>query len=356
VSRFHSLVVRDVRRETPDSVSVAFEVPEALRDAFAFRPGQYLTLRATLGGEDIRRSYSICSGTADGEWRVGIRHVPGGAFSAFANENLRPGDRLDVMPPEGRFTPGPARGPRHVVGIAAGSGITPILSIVRSLLATEPETRLTLVYGNRTTASVMFAEDIEDLKNRHLGRLSVLHLLSRETQDVPLLSGRIDADRIRRIAAGAADLANADEVFVCGPEGMVGEARRALTVLGVPEDRVRAELFTPAAPRATFAPTPAGNAGRPVARVTATVDGRRHAFDLLEGDPDLIAAAARIGMDMPFSCRGGMCCTCRCKVTEGAAAMAVNYSLEPWELDAGFVLACQARPTTPTLALDFDAM
>lgn len=356
MSRFHPLTIRDVRRETADAVSVAFEVPDGLAQAFAFAPGQYLTLRADIDGEEVRRSYSICSGVRDGEIRVGIRKVPGGAFSTFANENLKPGDRLDVMPPEGRFTPSASVGPRHVVGIAAGSGITPILSIAKSLLATEAETRVTLVYGNRTTASVMFAEEIEDLKNRYLGRLSVLHLLSREAQDVALLSGRITAEKLAGIAGGAADLGSADEVFLCGPEGMTTAARQALTALGVPPERVRAELFTPAAPRRHFVPPQGEAAARIVSRITVTLDGRRHAFDLLAGDESLIEAAARSGIDLPFSCRGGMCCTCRCRVESGAAGMALNYSLEEWEMKAGFLLACQAKPTTPDLVLDFDQL
>jgi ring-1,2-phenylacetyl-CoA epoxidase subunit PaaE len=356
MSRFHSLTVREVRRETADAVSIAFDVPGALASAFAFAPGQYVTLRAVIGGEEVRRSYSICSGTADGELRVGIRKVPGGTFSTFANENLKPGDRLEAMPPEGRFTPSAAAGPRHVVGIAAGSGITPILSITRSLLASEPETRVTLVYGNRTTASVMFAEEIEDLKNRHLGRLSVLHVLSREAQDVELLSGRITAARLKGMARGAVDLAGAHEVFLCGPDGMIAAAREALADLGVPPERVRAERFTPSETRRGFV-APAGPAAEQVvARVAVTLDGRRHAFDLLAGDGGLIEAAARAGVDLPYSCRGGMCCTCRCRVESGAAIMETNYSLEEWELKAGFLLACQARPTTPELALDFDQL
>ncbi len=357
MSQFHALTVAEVRRETPDSVSVRFAVPDALLPTFAFLPGQYLTLRATIGGEEIRRSYSICSGLDDGDLRVGVKKVRGGAFSTFANENLKPGDTVDVMPPDGRFTAMPeAANRRHVLGVAAGSGITPVLSIIRSLLAREPETRVTLVYGNRTTTGVMFAEEIEDLKNRHLGRFGVAHILSREPQDVEILSGRIDAAKLRALAAGVLDLASVTDAYVCGPEGMVDEVKTGLAALGLAPERIRTELFTASAPRRNFT-SPAGDAAAAVlAAVSVRLDGARHTFDMLAGDESVIAAAARAGLELPYSCKGGMCCTCRCRVDEGTAEMAVNYSLEEWEMKAGFVLACQARPTTATLALDFDAI
>jgi ring-1,2-phenylacetyl-CoA epoxidase subunit PaaE len=356
MTRFHALTIDDIRRETADSVSIRFAVPEALKAAFAFRPGQYLTLRTSLDGEDIRRSYSICSGLDDGELRIGVRKVAGGAFSTYANENLRPGDVLDVMPPEGRFTPSEAAGGRHILGIAAGSGITPVLSIARSILAREPASRVTLIYANRTSGSVMFAEEIEDLKNRHLGRFAVTHLLSREAQDIPLLHGRITAEKLRELAEGVVDFKGVDEAFLCGPEELVAEAREALASFGAAPARIRSELFTPSAPRKRFVAPPAAEAGRAIARITVTLDGRRHAFDLEAGDESLLVAAERAGLELPYSCKGGMCCTCRCRVISGAADMAVNYSLEAWETDAGFTLACQARPTTTELALDFDEL
>jgi ring-1,2-phenylacetyl-CoA epoxidase subunit PaaE len=356
MSQFHALTVADVRRETPDSVSVRFLVPDALAPAFAFRPGQYLTLRATIGGEEIRRSYSICSGVDDGDLRVGIKKVSGGAFSTYANENLKAGDSVDVMPPAGRFTAVPSAGDnRHMLGVAAGSGITPVLSIIRSLLAREPGTRVTLVYGNRTSSSVMFAEEIEDLKNRHLGRFSIAHVFSRESQDVEVLSGRINAGKIRALAAGALDLASVTDAYLCGPQVMVVEAKTALAALGVAPERIRSELFTASEPRNNFRPPAEEAAAEPIASISVRLDGARHAFDMLAGDESVIAAAERAGLELPYSCRGGMCCTCRCRVEEGTVEMAVNYSLEEWETRAGFILACQARPTTGMLALDFDA-
>jgi ring-1,2-phenylacetyl-CoA epoxidase subunit PaaE len=357
MSRFHKLTVADVRRETRDSVSIRLAVPEALQSAFAFTPGQYLTLRAKLDGEDIRRSYSICSGPDDGELRVGIKKVPGGAFSTFANENLKPGDSIEVMPPQGRFTPKPASAGRHVLGIAAGSGITPVLSIIRSILSREPASRVTLIYGNQTSQSVMFAEEIEDLKNRNLGRFAVAHILSREAQDVAVLAGRITTEKLRALANGIVNLASVDEAFLCGPEGMVREAKEALAALGVQPGRIMAELFTTSAPRKHYnAPVSMQQTAETVSRITVTLDGKRHAFDLLEGDASLIDAAERNGIELPYSCKGGMCCTCRCKVESGAAEMALNYSLEDWEMKAGFILSCQARPTTLALALDFDQL
>jgi ring-1,2-phenylacetyl-CoA epoxidase subunit PaaE len=355
MSRFHTLTVADIRHETRDSVSIRLAMPEALKASFAFAPGQYLTLRATLDGEDIRRSYSICSSPDDGELRVGIKKVQGGAFSTFANETLRVGDILEVMPPQGRFTPKLASSGRHVLGIAAGSGITPVLSIIRSILSGEPASQVTLIYGNQTSQSVMFAEEIEDLKNRHLGRFAIAHVLSREVQDVTVLAGRITAEKLEALAQGIVNLATVDEAFLCGPEGMVREAKAALLKLGMAPGQIMAELFTTSALRKHYVVhLPARDHVETVSRITVTLDGKRHAFDLLKGDESLIEAAERNGIELPYSCKGGMCCTCRCKVESGAAEMAFNYSLEDWEMNAGFILSCQARPTTPALALDFD--
>ncbi len=233
MTRFHPLTVAEVRRETKDSVSIRLAVPDGLGDAFAFAPGQYLTLRTMIDGEEIRRSYSICSAPEDGELRVGVKRVEGGAFSVFANENLKPGDMIEAMPPEGRFTPAADRRSRDVLCVAAGSGITPVLSIARSLLVREPDSRVTLVYGNRSSASVMFAEAIEDLKNRHLGRFAVIHLLSREAQDIPLLTGRITGEKLKELAGGLIDVGSIDEAFLCGPEAMIAEARATLAALGL---------------------------------------------------------------------------------------------------------------------------
>jgi ring-1,2-phenylacetyl-CoA epoxidase subunit PaaE len=347
---FHALTVAEVRPEGPEAVAIRLEVPEDLRDAFAFAPGQYLTLRAEVGGVDMRRSYSIASLPGEGLW-VGVKHVPGGVFSGFA-QGLRPGDRLRVMPPEGRFTdPGCGR----LVLVAAGSGITPMVALAGAALARGAA--VTLVYGNRRSETIMFREVLERLKDRYLDRFTLVHVLSREEQDVPLLNGRVDGDRIARLArAGVVDLAGADGVFLCGPGEMIDAVEAACLSLGVDRARIHHERFhmdgeAPRAPRSAAAEAVAAQG----VAVEVVLDGARRGFVMGPGDDTVLAAAERQGVELPYSCRGGMCCTCRCRVTEGRAEMAVNWSLEPWELEAGFVLACQARPLTGRLALDFDA-
>ncbi|RBP12020.1 ring-1,2-phenylacetyl-CoA epoxidase subunit PaaE [Roseiarcus fermentans] len=354
MSRFHSLEIVDRRQETADSVSLAFAVPESLRGAFAFQPGQYLTVRVTIDGEECRRSYSICSGADEGELRIAIRAVEGGRFSRFAAESLGRGARLDVAPPEGRFT-AEIGADRHYAFFAAGSGITPVISIVRSTLAADARARATLVYGNRTSASIMFREALDDLKDRYLGRLAVFHVLSRERQAFDLLNGRIDGARVALFARTIVAPADVDAWFLCGPFGMIEDGRTALLAAGVEPSRIKAERFStdgalPPAPGP--APARAGHEGE--AQVDCILEGRSRRIAVEPGRL-IIEAAHGQGFEIPHSCKGGMCCTCRCKVLAGAVAMDVNYSLEPWELEAGFVLACQSRPLTPAVTLDFDA-
>lgn len=357
MSRFHSLTLTDVRRETADAVSLAFAVPPELAADFAWQPGQYLTLRALVDGEDVRRSYSICAGPEDGELRVAVKHVEGGRFSGHANAGLKPGEVLEVMPPSGRFTLAPATGPRLVLCFAAGSGITPIISIIRDLLAREPETRVMLFYGNRTIGSILFREALEDLKNRYLTRLSITHVLSREKQDVPLLNGRLDAEKLRAFTGRLFDPAAVDDVLICGPAQMVADVEGVLSEAGIDRARIRHELFlapdaAPQAPRkpAAAAGTRAGNA-----RVTVILDGLRTEIAVpFEGGISVIEAAGKQGVDLPYSCKGGVCSTCRCMTRAGEVEMMLNYSLEQWETDAGYVLACQTRPLSDEVILDFD--
>ncbi len=357
MSRFHALTLTDVRRETPEAVSLAFAVPPDLAGDFAWQPGQYLTLRALLDGEDVRRSYSICAGPEDGELRVAVKHVEGGRFSGHANTSLKPGEILEVMPPIGRFTLAPATGPRLVLCFAAGSGITPIISIIRDLLAREPETRVMLFYGNRTIGSILFREALEDLKNRYLTRLSITHILSREKQDVALLNGRLDAEKIGAFTGRLFDPAVVDDVLVCGPARMVADVESVLTAAGVEKARIRHELFlapdaAPQAPRPVAAAAPArtGNA-----RVTVILDGIRTDIAVpFEGGISVIEAAGAQGVDLPYSCKGGVCSTCRCMTRAGEVEMMLNYSLEPWETEAGYVLACQTKPLSDEVILDFD--
>lgn len=354
--RFHALPIREIRRETPDAVSIAFVVPENLAEAFRFEQGQYLTLRTTLDGAEIRRSYSICAGEDEGELRVAIKEVEGGAFSTFANRQLTPGTTLEVMTPMGRFGSAArqARG-GHAMFFAAGSGITPVLSIIRTRLAKDPDCRLTLFYGNRNSAGILFREQLDDLKDRYLGRLAVHHILSREAQDIDLLNGRLTPEKIALLVKTAGGIEAVDDIYLCGPEAMIDGAKQVLAGMGAAPEQLHAELFTSATPpRAGIRPKMAETAAAGIP-LTITHDGQRHAIALQAGET-VLEAAERAGLDVPYSCRGGMCCTCRAKVVEGAASMDVNFSLEPWEVEAGFVLACQCRPTGDRLAVDFDQM
>lgn len=355
--QFHDLSVADITRETADSVCVAFDVPEGLRDAFRYRPGQHLTLRASIGGQDVRRSYSICSGLNEGRLRVGVKKVDGGVFSAFVNDRLSAGDIIQVMPPQGGFAVDVSEAGAHdYLMIAAGSGITPVLSIIRSTLECEPASEVTLVYGNRETGSIMFREELEDLKDRFLDRFRTVHVLSRETQDVPLFNGRIDAERLSKLArAGLIRPDQADGIYICGPGELIDEAAQALETLGAERTRIHFERFT-----TDGAPHAVSKAAREAAEKGVTVevvlDGVSKSFSYDDPSKRIVDAAAAKGLDLPYSCAGGMCATCRCKVVEGSAEMDVNYALEPWETEAGYVLACQSRPTSAKLVLDFDAV
>jgi len=354
MSRFHALRIANVRRETADTVSLAFDVPDALRDGFAFQPGQYLTLRTVLDGEELRRSYSICSGLDDGEVRVAIKLVRDGRFSAWAHEALQPGHAIEVMPPQGRFTVALDRSAaRTYLGVAAGSGITPVLSILRSVLTREPGSRFVLLYGSRATAGIIFREALEELKDRFMARLTVVHVLSREQQDVPVLSGRLDGARVTALLRGLVDVPRIDEAFLCGPEAMIEEVSSTLADAGLAPDHIHSERFTtgtpfPARPRPFQQPGAA-----PFAVATVVSDGIRTAVPIEEGET-VLDAALRAGLDLPYSCRGGMCSTCRARVSDGAVRMDVNYGLEPWETEAGYVLTCQARPTTARVLVDYD--
>lgn len=356
--RFHALKVKDVKRETAEAVSISFDVPEPLRDAYRFSAGQYLTLRAVIDGAEVRRSYSICAGEDDGELRVAVKKIDGGVFSAFANENVAAGDEIDVMTPSGRFLlPAHEGGRRSLVAIAAGSGITPVLAMIRTVLTREPESEFFLFYGNRSAQTIIFKEEIEDLKDLFPTRFGVFHVLSRETQDVEILSGRLDRDKLATLLTHVVPAREADALFLCGPGEMIEGATATLKELGVDEARIHREFFTPADGSTPHAAKPAhadADTGH-AARAELIIDGARVAVPVAAGET-IIDAAIRAGVEAPFSCKGGMCCTCRAKVEAGEVDMAVNYSLEPWEVEAGFVLTCQSRPVTDTVVLDFDAM
>ncbi|MFY9213036.1 MAG: 2Fe-2S iron-sulfur cluster-binding protein [Aestuariivita sp.] len=347
---FHDLTISAVHPETDSAVAISFDVPAELAAAFAFEPGQYLTLRASVSGQDIRRSYSIAS--APGEpLTVGIKRVDDGAFSTYA-QDLKPGDTLQVMQPEGRFV---TKGARKIVLIASGSGITPMVSIASDVLDQGGE--VTVIYGNKRTDTIMFRDALDGLKDRYLDRFTMIHVLSREPQDVAILNGRITGEKVIALGqAGAIDLIGADGVFLCGPGEMIDDVSAALVAADIPKERIHFERFyqdgeVPRAPKSAAAEAAAASG----VAVEVMLDGTRRLFRFEAQDDTVIDAAARQGLELPFSCKGGMCCTCRCKVAEGSAEMAVNYSLEDWELKAGFTLACQARPTSDKLVLDFDA-
>jgi ring-1,2-phenylacetyl-CoA epoxidase subunit PaaE len=352
--RFHRLAVSDLRRETADAVSLTFAIPKELEDDYNFSPGQYLTLRITMDGEEVRRSYSICSGPDDGELRIAVKKVDGGAFSNWAADELKRGDELDVMTPTGRFgvVPAPSEARVHV-GFAAGSGITPILSIAKGVLAREPNSRFFLFYGNRSTEGMLFREALEELKDRFIERLSVFHVISGEEQDIPILHGRLDGEKVRVLLRSLVPAANVDHVFICGPTGMSEDIEATCRDIGIAAERIHVERFV-----SEFGGKPRPKAvvpasAPPKAFAALIIDGKRREVPVAEGEA-ILDAALRAGMDLPFACKGGMCSTCRAKLIEGAAQMEVNYSLEPWELEKGFILTCQARPTTDKVVVDYD--
>lgn len=353
---FHALTVKDIRRETPECVSVSFDVPAGLTAAYAFRPGQYLTFKKVLGGEEIRRSYSICSAPLDGELRVAIKKLEGGVFSTFANDELRVGDELDTMPPEGRFgTELDPSARKHYLMVAAGSGITPIISLTKTILAEEPHSQVTLVYGNKTKGSIIFKADIEALKNRNLQRLSVYHVLSRERAEAEFLAGRIDAQKCEYLLEKLVDPKSIDAAFLCGPEEMILAARDVLVARGVPAARVHFELFFSAKSQARkAAASKAAAATGEQSQIVLKLDGIETTFPLGYAGENILDAALKHGVDLPFACKGGVCATCRAKVETGTVEMDVNYSLAPDEIEAGFVLTCQAHPRSPNVKVNFD--
>ena len=393
---FEPLEIAEVRRETPEAVSVVFAIPEALREAFRFKPGQHLPVRATIDGEEQRRTYSICSRPGEPNLRIAIKRVAEGRFSNWANDTLEAGGRLEVMPPAGRFVlpEGDGRA-RHIVAFAAGVGITPIIAMAKHALAHDPATSFTLVYGNRTPQSILFREELEDLKDCHLGRFTLLNVLSRnEESSAPLLEGRITGEKVKALAATLLDPDEVAHFFLCGPGSMIKDARDALLELEVPRAKIHHEFFAPGggayrgkqgrqaspSPRLSrgegrgegqpLAPSPVSaphpnplpteelaegtNAPRATEAI-AILDGIRHRFTVPPGG-HVVDAALAAGIRVPYSCKGGMCCTCRARLVEGQVEMTLNYSLEPWEMERGFILTCQAVPKSERLVVDYDQM
>ena len=354
---FHPLKVASIEPLTEDSVAITFDVPDDLREDYAFSHGQHLTIRTQLAGDDVRRNYSICSPASSGVLRVAVKRLPGGAFSEHALEVLKVGDELDVMTPTGRFfTELDPANRKHYVCIAAGSGITPILSIVASTLEAEPRSTVSLVYANRTHRTVMFLEELEDLKDTYADRFQLIHVLSREPQEVELFSGRLDADRMGRILDGLLPPDTVDEWFLCGPFDLVSDLRKLLISEGVSKKAIHAEIFHVESSTSTrVRRTPAETSDGDGASVTITLDGRRSSFSLPTDGPPVLEAALTVRADAPFACKGGVCGTCRAKVVEGTVEMDTNWALEPDEVEKGYVLTCQSHPTSETVVLDYDA-
>jgi len=351
MKQFHPLTIERIERETRDSVRITLSVPSEFEGDYEFLPGQHLPFEITINGKKIRRTYSICSGIDERPLEIGVRIQPGGTFSEFAASELTVGDTLDAMPPGGRFHADLDRGSaRDYLGFAAGSGITPILSIIKSVIENEPGSRFVLFYGNRKQSTTMFIEDLYALKNRFPERLQLHFVFSQEDQEFPIASGRLDAEKVRELYDHFCKGLNPAEAFVCGPDTMIATVRETLVELGIDADHVHAERYgIPRKPDHAAVVKAADHA-----TVTVIVDGHKKDFEMRRDDDNIVDAAAGHGIDLPYSCKGGVCATCRCHVREGEVTMATNYGLEPWEVEAGFVLACQSRPISDAVLLDYD--
>lgn len=353
---FHPLRIKEVKKETADCVSVVFAVPEELQQGFTFRHGQSLTMRTTIAGEEVRRTYSLCSSPLDNEWKVAIKKVDGGLFSGFANEQLKKGDVLEVMQPVGNFfTELNSLHKKNYVAFAAGSGITPVLSIIKTTLRTEPQSSFTLVYSNRSRASIIFFEELEGLKNEYVQRFNFINLLSRERTEAPVNAGRITAEKLTELSK-LIDYKKADEFFICGPQEMIFTVRDFLTEKEIDKKKIHFELFTTPGDNKKLAvkSVEEQNTG-PKSKITIKLDGRSFDFDLsLNSDVTVLDAALQQGADLPFACKGGVCCTCKAKLLEGEVSMDVHWGLEEEEVEQGYILTCQSHPTTEKVVIDFD--
>jgi ring-1,2-phenylacetyl-CoA epoxidase subunit PaaE len=358
---YHPLTISELRPEGSDAVCVTLDVPDELRDTFRFEPGQHIGVRATIDGHEVRRTYSICSATDERHLRIGVRVHERGSMSGHLGRELRVGDRLEVLPPTGRFfVTTDAKATRTYCAFAGGSGITPILGIVKHVLRNEPGSRFLVFYGNRTTASVMFAEELLALKDRYPQRLSLYFLMSREPQDVELLNGRLDAAKVGLLGRELFDARAVDAYFLCGPDTMIESVSGGLIALGVEQSRIHSEHFLSDATRVATEkheaelqqPSPAQGAA--LTQITVVMDGRRRSFEMASNGMTVLEAAEQAGLELPYSCRAGVCSTCRTRVVRGAVTMMTNYALEPWEVEAGYVLCCQALPDATEIELTYD--
>jgi ring-1,2-phenylacetyl-CoA epoxidase subunit PaaE len=357
MAQFYPLRVADVRRDTRDSVVVTLEPPGEHKDKFAFIQGQYLTFRHTFDGEEMRRSYSICAGRNEGTLRVGIKKVDGGWFSTWANEELKVGDTLEAMKPMGNFhAPLDSARARNYLGFAGGSGITPLVSIIKTVLAEEPKASFTLAYGNRSVNAIMFREELEDLKNSHMGRFSIVHVLESEAPDIDLFSGILNREKCDALFEHWLNIAAADYAFICGPEPMMLAVADAMKARGFPEAKIKFELFASAQPgKAREKAAIAGGASKgAMCAATIILDGATRSFDMPKAGQSVLEAALAAKLDAPFACKAGVCSTCRAKVIEGEVEMEANYALEDYEVRRGYVLTCQSHPVSDRLIVDYD--
>lgn len=352
---FHKLKIKEVKQETADCVSISFDVPGDLKADFLFEQGQNITIKKEIDGEELRRSYSICSAPFENELRVAIKQVEGGKFSNFANTLLQPGDELDILPPTGKFnTKLKPENKKKYLAFAAGSGITPVISIIKTTLQTETGSSFTLVLGNRGRSSIIFFEALEGLKNKYLNRFNFINILSREKTDAPINSGRIDPDKLSQLRR-LIDYKNTDEFFICGPEEMIFCVKKYLEAAGIDKKKIHFELFTtPGQKQQVVKKEAAENNTGPKSNITVKLDGRTFDFDLGYNSENILDAALKQGADLPFACKGGVCCTCKAKLLEGEVEMDVNWGLEQEEVEQGFILTCQSHPITEKVVVDFD--
>ncbi|HVZ92662.1 MAG TPA: 1,2-phenylacetyl-CoA epoxidase subunit PaaE [Rhizomicrobium sp.] len=355
-ARFHKLRIAEVRRETQDSASIRFEIPPELKETFAFKAGQHLTLRAEIDGEDLRRTYSVCAAPHEGEIRIAVKRMQGGRFSTWAND-LQAGCLVDVLPPLGKFTPpAAARAEPYYVALAGGSGVTPVISILKSVLKENPRARFAFLYGNRDSASIMFLEELAGLKDRYLDRLEVYHFLENESGDIELFNGRLDRAKCDAAFSTLIDAREADAIFICGPGPMMDAAEQALLARGVPPERILIERFTTGAVSAERqARDQALQRKAEGARIWVTLDGRKAQIPFDAGKGNILESVQAAGMPAPYACKGGVCSTCRAKLISGTVAMKQNYGLTEAELAAGFILTCQSVPTSDEVVITYDA-
>ena len=353
-AHFEPYLISDIRQETADCISVAFDIPDHLKERFAFKAGQNLTVRTIVNGKEIRRSYSLCSSPHENEWRIAIKKIEGGIFSGFAHQELHKGQGLDLLPPSGNFhLKLNADNKKNYVAFAAGSGITPVISQIKSILATEKNSRITLVYGNRTISSMIFREALESIKNLYMDRFTLIHVFSRTKTDAAIHQGRIDAEKCAWLFSHVIKLESVSDFLLCGPADMIFTVRDFLEEKGIGRNQVHFELFNAPSARAEVVNV-SENAVKEKSAVTIHIDGIRMAFDLPYQGMAVLDGALAAGADLPFACKGGVCATCRARLLEGEVVMDSNYALEKDELDAGFILTCQSHPRSPKLVIDFD--